>query len=137
LAPGDAVPSVIDESGMFYGLERRGEFLKRARLDQLETEYRAQIEAAATAGLRPTHLHWHCLADGGRRDVFEMTLRLAKEYGLALRAHASASMGKLQALGLPTNDHDVLDSYSLGLDRAGESGRYVQMLRDLPDGLSE
>ena len=65
-----------------------------------------------------------------------MTLRLAKEYGLALRAHASASMGKLQALGLPTNDHDVLDSYSLGLDPAGKSGRYVQMLRDLRAGLS-
>jgi chitin disaccharide deacetylase len=137
LAPVDAVPSLTDESGLFYGLEREAEFLRRARLGELETEYRAQIEAVTTAGLRPTHLDWHCLVDGGRPDVFDMTLRLAREYGLALRAHARASIATLQARGLPVNDHEVLDSYSLGLDPARRSERYVQMLHDLPAGLSE
>lgn len=137
MAPADAVPSLLDESGLFYGLDRKAEFLQRARLGELETEYRAQIEAVTTAGLRPTHLDWHCLADGGRPDVFDMTLRLAREYGLALRAHTRASIGTLRALRLPANDHDVLDSYSLGLDPAGKPERYVQMLHDLPAGLSE
>ena len=27
-------------------------------------EFRAQVNAVASAGLAPTHLDWHCLADG-------------------------------------------------------------------------
>ena len=110
---------------------------RRKELGELETGYRAQIEAVTAAGLRPAHLGWHGLAGGGRPDVFDMTLRLAREHGLALRAHTRASIGTLQALRLPANDHDVPDSYSLGLDPAGKPERYVQMLHDLPAGLSE
>lgn len=38
------------------------------RLDELEVEFRAQIEAVLSAGLKPTHLDWHCLHNGGRAD---------------------------------------------------------------------
>jgi hypothetical protein len=37
------------------------EFLAQVRLDQLEMEFRAQIEAVSAAGLKPTHLDWHAL----------------------------------------------------------------------------
>ncbi|MGI5917824.1 MAG: ChbG/HpnK family deacetylase [Anaerolineae bacterium] len=33
--------------------------LARAKRDELELEFRAQIEAALGAGLKPTHLDWH------------------------------------------------------------------------------
>ena len=85
LAPRDRVPSLLDETGSFYSNDRQAELLARARLDELEVEFRAQIEAVLSAGLRPTHLDWHCLRDGGRPDVFDLTLGLASEYGLALR----------------------------------------------------
>ena len=135
VAPDETVPSLVDESGRFYGLDRRAQFVERAKFDELEVEFRAQIEAVVSAGLRPTHLDWHCLADGGRHDVFQMTLGLARKHGLALRVHSRPWIPKLQSHGLPTNDHDVLDSYSL--DPVGKSRRYVQMLRDLPFGLTE
>jgi len=38
------------------------------RLDELEVEFRAQIEAVLFAGLKPTHLDWHCLHNGGRAE---------------------------------------------------------------------
>ena len=62
----DAVPSLTDASGYFYELDRRAELTARAELSDLETEFRAQIQAVLAAGLRPGHLDWHAwrTADG-------------------------------------------------------------------------
>jgi chitin disaccharide deacetylase len=87
------------------------------------------------AGLKPTHLDWHCLHSGGRADIFEMTLGLAKEYGLALRVYERPLIEKVQGQGLPSGEHNLLDSFRLEL--AGKSARYGKMLRELPVGLSE
>ena len=61
--------------------------------------------------------------------------RLARDYGLALRVASRSSIKKLQSLGLPTHDHNVLDSYLL--DPANKADRYAELLRKLPAGLSE
>jgi len=131
----EKVPSLIDETGFFYHVERIPEFLTQAKLSELEVEFRAQIEAVLAAGLSPTHLDWHCLQNGGRADIFEMTVGLAKEYGLALRVHDRSVIEMVQRQGLPTNDYDLLDSYALS--SIEKSAHYAQMLRDLPVGLSE
>jgi hypothetical protein len=67
-------------------------------------------------GLTPTHLDWHCLADGGRDDIFDLTVALAGEYGLAARVWLEPGRQKSQQRGLPVVDHDFLDSFSLDLD---------------------
>jgi chitin disaccharide deacetylase len=128
-------PSLLDEAGYFYSAKRIPELLARAKLDEVEAEFRAQIEAVLAAQLKPTHLDWHCLRDGGRADIFDMTRGLAHEYGLALRIHDRPMAERLQRAGLPTTDYDVLDSYKLStVDKAA---RYAQLLRELPAGLSE
>jgi len=131
----DKVPSLIDETGFFYYVERIPEFLTQAKLSELEVEFRTQIEAVLAASLKPTHLDWHCLQNGGRANIFEMTVGLAKEYGLALRVHDRPVIETVQRQGLPTNDYDLLDSYALS--SIEKSAHYAQMLRDLPVGLSE
>jgi hypothetical protein len=135
LAPKGQVPSLLDESGHFFNNDRRAEFPANARLDEVELEFRTQITTVLAAGLRPTHLDWHCLYDGGRDDIFELTLALAREFGLALRVHGRDSAAKARRAGLVTADHEVLDSYSLRTE--GKAARYAQLLRDLPPGLSE
>lgn len=135
LASKERVPSLLDEAGYFYRNERTTEFLARAERDELEVEFRAQIEAVLAAQLRPTHLDWHCLADGGRADIFDMTLGLAREYGLALRIHDQPLAARWRRSGLPANDHGVLDSFLL--DTADKAARYAQLARALPVGLSE
>jgi hypothetical protein len=87
------------------------------------------------AKLTPTHLDWHCLRFGGRADIFDMMLGLAKEYGLALRVVGRRLIEHVQSQGLPTNDYDFLDSFRL--DLVDKSARYGQLLRELPVGLSE
>lgn len=131
----DKVPSLVDETGYFYRFERMPEFLARARLDELEVEFRAQIETVLAAQLTPTHLDWHAIRIARRPDIFDLMFRLARAYGLALRVRERGLIEKVQRQGLPTNDHDFLDSYSL--DTAGKAARYAQLLRDLPVGLNE
>ena len=79
LAPKGQVPSLLDESGHFYVYGRRAEMLKRARLDEVEVEFRAQgsrgtlvvrgarevaPRARAGAGPRPGALTHPVLVDG-------------------------------------------------------------------------
>ncbi len=129
------VPSLLDGKGNFYSLERMADMLAQAKLDELEVEFRAQIEVVLTAELKPTHLDWHCLHSGGRADIFDLTLGLAKEYGLALRVASHPFIEKVQSQGLPTDDYDLLDSFTVSIE--DKSARYAQLLRDLPVGLSE
>lgn len=135
LTPRDEVPSLVDETGYFYRFDRMAEFFAQARLDELELEFRAQIETVLAVNLHPTHLDWHSIRIHRRPEIFDVMLKLAWEYGLALRVRERPLIEKVQHLGLPCNDYDFLDSY--GLETAGKSARYAQLLRELPEGLSE
>lgn len=129
------VPSLINKQGHFYNFEQMPEFLAQVRLDELEIEFRAQIEAVLMAELKPTHLDWHALRLSGRLDILELMLALAKEYGLALRVMGQFWIEKVQSQGLPTNDYDFLDSYLLEPD--DKLAGFKRLLRELPAGLSE
>ena len=103
---------------------------------ELEREYRAQIEHVMNVGLQPTHLDSHCGIHTGREEIFEMTLGLAGEYGLPVRAYYRPFfIEEMRRRGYPANDHELMDSYDL--DTEGKEARYARMLRALPVGLSE
>ena len=131
----EKVPSLINQAGYFYNFEHMPQFLAQVDLGQLEMEFRAQIEAVLAAGLQPSHLDWHSLRLSGRTNILELMLKLAREYRLALRVAGRSWIETVQSQGLPTNDHDFMDSYHI--DPASKSARYPQMLRELPEGLSE
>jgi predicted glycoside hydrolase/deacetylase ChbG (UPF0249 family) len=140
VAAREQVSSLLDEGlpgqgRYFYDFEHMPKFLAQVGLDQLEIEFRSQIEVVLAAGLKPTHLDWHSLRIGDRADVFEVMLSLAREYGLALRVAGGSWIEKIQGQGLPTNDYDFLDSYLL--EPVNKAARYAELLRELPVGLSE
>jgi predicted glycoside hydrolase/deacetylase ChbG (UPF0249 family) len=135
LTPGEKVPTLINKAGHFYNFDQMPTFLSNVNFDQLEMEFRAQIETVLAAGLKPTHLDWHSLRISNRPDILDVMLKLAREYGLALRVAGQTAIEKVQGLGLPTNDSHFMDSYML--DPVGKTARYVQMLHELPAGLSE
>ena len=85
VTPREKVPSLLNKAGYFYNFEQMPGFLAQVNLDELESEFRAQIEVVLAAALHPTHLDWHALRISGREDIQELMLRLAQEYGLALR----------------------------------------------------
>lgn len=131
----EKVPTLLDEAGYFNNFEHMPGFLANVSLDELEMEFRTQIEAVLAAGLHPSHLDWHSLRISSREDIFDVMLGLAKEYELALRVYGKSVIEKVQSQGLPTNDYDFLDSYLL--DPVDKSAQYAQLLRELPAGLSE
>jgi len=135
ISPRQHIATLIDKSGYFYSFDQMPEFLAQVSLDELETEFRAQIEVVLAAGLRPSHLDWHCLRLSGRVDVSELMLKLAREYGLALRVMGQSWIETVQSQDLPTNDYDFLDSYLL--EPTTKAARYAALLRELPPGLSE
>ena len=130
-----AVPSLVDEEGLLPTSAAVPALLARARIEDVERELRAQIDVVLHAGLRPTHLDWHVMADGGRSDITDLTLALAGELGLAARVWLDPARSALRRRGLPVLDHDFVDSFALEVE--GKAKRYVQLLRELPVGLSE
>ncbi|MCA9893889.1 MAG: polysaccharide deacetylase family protein, partial [Anaerolineae bacterium] len=135
LLGGDQVPSLVDETGHFYVFDRMDEYFAQMDLDQLELEFRAQINTVLDAGLLPTHLDWHSLRMNRKPELFDVMFRLAREYDLALRVRERPLIERVQRAGLPVNDYDFLDSYMLPTD--GKLDAYSQLLRELPAGLSE
>src|SRR2546427_6257110 len=113
----------------------RTALLAEAKLTEVERELRAQIDAVVDAGLAPTHLDWHCLADGGRADILDLAMALANEYGLASRVWLDDGRRRARELGKPVVDNAFLDSYSIGLH--DKEATYARMLRDLPPGLNQ
>jgi predicted glycoside hydrolase/deacetylase ChbG (UPF0249 family) len=114
---------------------RRAALLGEAKLSEVERELRAQINAVVDAGLAPTHLDWHCLADGGRVDIRDLATALGKEYGLASRVWLDDGRRKAREQGKPVIDNPFVDSYSITLDH--KAATYERMLRNLPPGLNE
>jgi predicted glycoside hydrolase/deacetylase ChbG (UPF0249 family) len=132
------VPSLLDpDTGELYvdTPGQRTALLAEARLTDVERELRAQIDAVVGAGLAPTHLDWHCLADGGRADILDLAMALAEEYGLAARVWLEDGRRKAREQGKPVVDNAFLDSYSIGLN--DKAATYARLLHDLPPGLNE
>jgi predicted glycoside hydrolase/deacetylase ChbG (UPF0249 family) len=131
----EKVPSLLDGTGELFRWDGMSELLARARLDEVELEFRAQIDAVVDAGLAPTHLDFHSLADGGRPDILDLTVELAQKYGLAVRVWLEPGREKLRARGLPVDDYPLMDSTRIDLD--GKPARFAKLLHELPVGLSE
>ena len=135
VAPAEKVSSLLDGNGRFLPSTDQAQFLARADLDEVELELRSQIEAVLSTGLTPTHLDWHCLADGGRDDIFDLGMALAEEYRLAARVWLERGRRIARQQGLPVVDHTFLDSFTLDIEK--KASHYLQLLHELPPGLSE
>lgn len=132
------VPSLLDPhtDELFVDTPaQRTALLAAAKLTEVERELRAQIDAVVDVGLVPTHLDWHCLADGGRADILDLTMALAQEYGLAARVWLDDGRREARQQGKPVVDNASLDSYSVSLH--DKAATYARLLRDLPPGLNE
>jgi predicted glycoside hydrolase/deacetylase ChbG (UPF0249 family) len=85
--PVSEVPALVDPMGRFLDDGQILRSLRPGTTGQLRAEFRAQIERfMADTGRRPDHLDNHCSVSYVRPDRFRVTLELAKEYRLPIRA---------------------------------------------------
>jgi len=97
VAPKEKVPSLIDNTGFFHNFDQMHARLAWIELSQLEIEFRAQIETVLASGLRPTHLDWHAIRLSQRVEIFDLMVRLVKDYRLALRVMRKTWIEDLQS----------------------------------------
>ena len=129
------VPTLVDPVGRLFLHAHAAELLAQMRIEEVEREFRAQLDTVLTTGLRPTHLDFHSLADGGRDDVLDLALMLAAEHGLAVRVWLDSGRRVARHHGRPVIDHPFLDSFQLDVE--GKADRYAALLCSLPAGLTE
>ena len=148
MLPPTRIPNLVDAQGMFdSNMVRNGFrffFLPHVRR-QLADEIRAQFEAFAATGLTLDHVnahkHFHL-----HPTILTLMLTIGREFGLrAIRLPSEPGMGpwlrpwlalmraRLDRAGVGYNDHVFGLRHSGGMDEAV----VLDILRDLPDGLSE
>ncbi|MDD3828959.1 MAG: ChbG/HpnK family deacetylase [Anaerolineae bacterium] len=87
LLPPERVPALIGADRHFRNDLQILRSLRAGTTAQLRAEFRAQIERfTADAGRPPDHLDNHCAISYLRPDRFKVTLELAREYGVPIRA---------------------------------------------------
>ncbi|HLA12697.1 MAG TPA: polysaccharide deacetylase family protein [Pyrinomonadaceae bacterium] len=79
----DRVTSLLDKSGYLYLTEV--EAASHADPKEVEAEIRAQIERARALGINPTHLDSHMGTLYQNKALFEVFIRVARDYRLPIR----------------------------------------------------
>lgn len=90
--PPEQVPTLVDEKGRFWSIDRILEQLPRIRTEEVRAELRVQAERLLQTGVRFDHLDYHegILAMYG--PFFEAVKELAREHGVPVRQPAPESV---------------------------------------------
>ena len=142
----DTIRSITDENGHFLKYASLRGHLPHLNPEEVQQEWRAQIEAfVKAAGRKPTHLDSHHHSSYFSPVLFRAMLELAKEYECAIRFPFTGNLSKeleetnkdvpelLREFNPPHPDHFMVDFYDEGATREELLG----MLNALPDGITE
>lgn len=138
VASKDRVGSLLDKNGFFYLTE--SEAAAKADPKEVELEIRAQVERAAAFGIQPTHLDSHMGTLYQNKALFEVFLKVARDYKLPVRI-AKEWFARADFLPSTLNPDDVF------IDRIVDVGPdvpptdwakfYTEAIKKLEPGVTE
>ena len=134
----DRVASLLDKDGYFRLTE--SEAAKFADPKEVELEIRAQIEKAKALGIVPTHLDSHMGTLYQSKELFDVFLRVAREYKLPVRvAKDWASRAEYLTSALGPNDVYIDRTLDInqGVPAQDWAKFYSDALRKLEPGVTE
>jgi len=135
LAPRDQVPSLHEPDGTFPNNTET--VAKRAKVDEVERELRAQIDRAYALGIRPTHVDSHMGALFTTPELFRTYVKVARSYKLPFLPFIGGSSSANDAALLSS---DIVPSAAIMASRMGtpEEWRtyYLGVVRNLKPGLN-
>ena len=142
----ETVPSITDENGHFFKYTPLIDHLSNLNMDEVKSEWRAQIEAfIQAAGRKPTHLDSHHHSSYFSPELFHGMLELAGEYGCAIRFPFTGEISKeleetdkhvpdlIKEFDPRHPDRFVVDFYDEGATRE----EFLNIINNLPDGTTE
>ena len=136
--PRDRVTSLLDKDGYFYLTER--EAAAHADPKEVELEIRSQIERAKSFGIKPTHLDSHMGTLYQNKALFDVLLRVAREYKLPVRI-AKEWFSRTDFLPASLNPDDVFVDRILDINPSVSptdwSKFYSEAIRKLQPGVTE
>lgn len=135
MAPAGEVASLLADGRFFHNEDQLDEFIQKVNTDELEKEYRAQIETVYSHGLKPTHLDSHCNTHELRPDIFEMTNRLALEYNLPLRTAFPENITKQKNIHRFSVDYPVVDSFRIRTEE--KDAFFTNYIKNIQPGITE
>ena len=134
VSPVDKVSSLLDEQGYFPLLENQ--VAPKAKIPEVETELRAQIERARKAGIRLSHFDTHMTALTTSAPLFQTYKKIGKEYGLPVLLERSS--GTYLPQGQTVDQDALVDkvvSISPGVAVQDWMKAYKEMLQPLGPGV--
>lgn len=138
VTPRDRVASLLDKDGYFRLIET--EAAKYADPKEVETEIRAQIEKAKAMGIVPTHLDSHMGTLYQNKALFDVFLRVAREYKLPVRV-AKAWFSRADFLPASLTATDVFIDHVLDINPSVPpqdwARFYGDAIRNLQPGVTE
>src|SRR6185436_3530807 len=109
ILPREAVPSIVDKNGNHLKYDAFIANLPRLKIDEVEAEWRAQIEAfIRAAGRKPDHLDSHHHSSYFTPELFRGMLEIAREYGCPIRnpiAYGNNPTAGMPAVADPMSEH--------------------------------
>ncbi len=134
VSPRDKVPTLLD-SDSYLPLDTPA-VTQNAKLSEIETELRAQINRAQSAGIHPTHLDSHMGALFESPDLYRLYLNIGHTYGLPI---LQARTGSHAPKGIsPPAEELVLDKVieiEPGIDGQNWAAWYRKQLEMLGPGV--
>lgn len=134
----DRVSSLLDKHGYFHLTE--SEAASKADPKEVEMEIRAQIERAKAFGIQPTHLDSHMGTLYQNKALFEVFLRVAREYKLPVRI-AKTWFARADFLPSTLNPDDVFIDRILDINPSVTPNDwakfYSDAVRKLEPGVTE
>jgi len=133
----DKVPSLLDPSGALWPLTE--DVRQKAKPQEVEREYRAQVQRALAVGIHPTHLDTHMGSALATPEIVAVYVKIAHEFHLPILApKIPGDPLKLSAL---LSEKDVMvDSVTIaGPDVLADKWKdfYLDAIRNMKPGLNE
>ena len=135
LAPRDQTPSLHDPDGTFP--PEVSTMTKRARVDEVEKELRAQIDRAYAIGLKPTHVDSHMGALYETPELFKTYAKVARSYKLPFLHFIERPSPEIVATLAPSDV--VADAVIMRLQNGSPAEwrqYYLNAIRTLKPGLT-
>jgi len=137
VTPRTLVPSLVGLDGFFYSTTE--EFARHAKLDEVETEVRAQVERAKSMGLEPTHLDAHMHALYATPQLFAVLRKVARDYRLPIRMARNETLFQdlLPYVEAAYPFPDAIFSPLGDVQPAAWKDYYINVVKHLQPGVSE
>ena len=155
LSPESKVTSSTDTQGGFRSKDFYFYHSDKITSNDVEYEWRMQIEALLNCGIVPDHLDSHHHIAMASPELWSLSLRLAKEYGCGVRLPNPTDIpdevlrnafpidttdfvrhqapAALDEAGIPYPDHFISSFYGAGVSL----DHLMSILHSLPEGISE